>query len=418
MRWSNRDDEKLEALLRGESDTRLGAALTELRDHRTEPSEALRERVRVIAADVEERERKPVRKPLLHRRYRFRLAHVAAAAAAVLVVTVAMSGILALGNATDDERSGGALSAEPQAPPDAAAGGGENRDAPSPPAEVRSEEDRADSLDAEGKESLRRAAAPPPPPPAFAPRPGGGTGGGGVPQVAAPLPSTNRAQDYSAQIRLHVDNHDELSEAVQSAIRSTRQLGGYVTYVDYGTSGSRDGTAELAVRVPVGRVQTAVARFSELGTILEQQTEIVDLQGRIDRITRDIQERRDRIAKLEAELKDPTLSETERNRLETRLVRAKRGLANATGNRAGVLRQSRFAKLDLAFTTEKRTEPAAPPSELRRTLEDAVGILAAELAIGLFVLIVAAPILLVVWLAWRAVRLTRRLAGDRLLEAS
>ena len=400
MRWSDRnDDDNLEALLRGDGGTKLGAALTELREHKTEPPEALRERVRAIAADTEKRVWTPQRKPPLYRRYRFRLAHVAAAAAAVLVVTVAMNGILALSNATDDESGGGgALTAGAQAPPDAVERARSNPDARNPRADPAADAERA----------KLRSATPPPP---------GSAGGFPTPAPQrAPVPSRNRAQDYSAQIKLHVADHDELSEAVQSAIRSTRQLGGYVTYVDYGTSGSKDGNAELAVRVPVGRVQTAVARFSELGTILQQQTEIVDLQGRIDRITRDIQQRRDRIAKLEAELKDPTLSETERDRLEARLVRAKRGLANAAGERAGVIRQSRFAKLDLAFTTEKREEPAPPPSELRKTLDDAVGILAAELGVLLYLLIAGAPFIALAVLAWIGARAVRRGANERVLE--
>jgi hypothetical protein len=274
-------------------------------------------------------------------------------------------------------------------------------------------------------------AAPPSPPMPLASSPGGG--GGGAPQTpsfgpvdsperraatekAAPLPSTTRAQDYSASIKLHVADHDELSEAVQSAIRSTRQLGGYVTYVDYGTSGRKDGEAALAVRVPVGRVQAAVARFSQLGTILEQQTEVVDLQAQIDRITRDIQRRRDRIAKLEAELKDPTLSDVERNRLEARIVQAKRGLANAQRSRAGVLRQSRYAKLDLAFTTDKRKEPAPPPSDLEKTIDDAAGILAAELGVLLYVLIAGAPFIALALLAWLGARAARRASSQRVLE--
>jgi Domain of unknown function (DUF4349) len=287
----------------------------------------------------------------------------------------------------------------------------------------------------EAQTSAGPPAAPPPPPMPLAPSPGGGGGGGGgaaAPQVpmakpplalraraadkAAPAPSTSRAQDYSADIKLHVADHDELSDAVQSAIRTTRQLGGYVTYVDYGTSGQKDGEATLAVRVPVGRVQTAVARFSQLGTILEQQTEIVDLQGKVDRITRDIQQRRDRIAKLEAQLKDPTLSDAQRNRLEARLVQAKRGLANAQRDRAGVLRQSRYAKLDLAFTTEKRNEPAPPPSDLRKTIDDAAGILAAELGVLLYVLIAGAPLIALALLAWLGARAARRAASQRVLE--
>jgi hypothetical protein len=412
MRWSDRNEDNLEALLRDEGETKLGAALTELREHKTEPSDALRERVRTIAADAEERAWTPETKPPLHRRYRFRLAHVAAAAAAILVVTVAMNGILALSNATDDKSGGALLVGGPQG---------------APSSEERSREQRnpwatpQDDAEAGTPDLNATPPASPPPPPAKRAMPrksavGGRTLAPSTPEGVAPLPSPSRAQDYSARIRLHVGNHDELSQAVQSAIRSTRRLGGYVTYVDYGTSGSKDGEATLAVRVPVGRVQTAVAKFSELGTILEQQTEIVDLQARIDRITRDVQGRRDRIAKLEAELKDPTLSDAQRNRLEARIVQAKRGLANATRQRAGVLRQSRFAKLDLAFTTEKRSEPAPPPSDLRQMLDDAAGILATELGILLYILIAGAPFIVLAALAWLGARALRRGANDRVLE--
>ena len=170
------------------------------------------------------------------------------------------------------------------------------------------------------------------------------------------------------------------------------------------------------MRVPVGRVQTAIARFSELGTILEQQTEVRDLQGQVDRITRDIQARRDRIAKLEAELKDPTLSERERDRLEARLVQAKRGLATATRNRAAVRRQASFAKLELAFTTEESNEPVPPPSDLRRTFDDALGVLAAELGVLLYVLIAGAPFIVLAILAVLGARALRRGANARVLE--
>jgi Domain of unknown function (DUF4349) len=399
MRWSDRNEDNLEALLRGEGETKLGAALTELREHKTEPSDALRERVRTIAAREAEPERR--RLPILGG-YRPSFAHAAALGAAVLLTAVAIP-IATMDRGSNETASSGAVT-----------------DARAPGTDRQSSGE--ESASAENGAAPNAPQAPPPPPMALAPSPGGG---GGVvsdfralrsAERAAPLPSTKRAQDYSASIKLHVADHDELSEAVQSAIRSTRQLGGYVTYVDYGTSGTKDGEATLAVRVPVGRVQTAVARFSQLGTILEQQTEIVDLQGRIDRITRDIQQRRDRIAKLEAELKDPTLSNAERSRIEAKIVQAKRGLANAERGRAGVLRQSRFAKLDLAFTTEKREEPAAPPGDLQKTLEDAAGILAAELGVLLFVLIAGAPFIALALLAWFGARAMRRNAGRRVLE--
>jgi hypothetical protein len=407
MRWSNRHDDNLDALLRGEG--KLGAAVTELREHRPEPPEGLRERVQTIAAEEGRGDRRRTRARFV--RYRVSPARLGALAAAVLVVSVAIPAVVTVA------REG--------------AGAGSSDEAVAP---ATTTDDLATPPDAPKVDQARRAMRPPAspsPPPVFAPSPGGGGPGSAAPtrrqaesgfeaprMRVAPLPSQTRAQDYSARIKLHVDGHDELSEAVQNAIRTTRRLGGYVTYVDYGTSGREDGAAELAVRIPVGRVQAAVAAFSELGTILEQKTEIVDLQGRIDRITREIQLRRDRIAKLEAELKDPTLSETERNRLEARLVQAKRGLAKTTQERAGVIRQSRFAKLDLAFTTVDEREAPPPPGRVDRMLDDAVGVLLAELAIVLFALIVAAPLLLIAALGWLGARALRRASNDRLLEAS
>lgn len=403
MRWSDRnDDDNLKALLRGEDAGRLGSALAELREKAPETPAALRERVRALAA--EERRAEPTRRPRF-RVYRPSFAQAGALAAAMLLIAVAIPIATMSGDDPSSETSSDAGSAVTLTGARDASSEAKRR---FPPSAANPDEEQA------SPPPSRRALAPPaPPPPAAAP---GGGFAAPAQDKSAPLPSTSRAQDYSAQIKLHVADHDELSEAVQSAIRSTRQLGGYVTHVDYGTSGEKDGEATLSVRVPVGRVQNAVARFSELGTILEQQTEIVDLQGQIDRITREIQGRRDRIAKLEAELKDPTLTDAERDRLEARLVQAKRGLANATRDRAGVLRQSRYAKLDLAFTTEQRNEPAPPPSELRRTLDDAAGILAAELGILLFILIVGAPFVVLIGLAWLAARALRRGAAQRVLE--
>jgi Domain of unknown function (DUF4349) len=391
MRWSNRnDDDNLDSLLRRDDGGRLGSALVELQEKAPPAPPALRERISELAAG--EARETPLRRPRLARR--LSPAYAGAALAAVLAVAVAIPAIAAFtGDGTSSEAGDAVV---------AGVGPPVQRDDAQPP-----------------PRSVQPGGAPllvsPPPPPQAAEGAGGGFP---VPKArqGAPVPSTTRAQDYSSRIKLHVDGHEKLSEAVQSAIRSTRQLGGYVTYVDYGTSGKRDGGAELSVRVPVGRVQTAVARFSQLGTILEQQTEIRDLQGQIDRITRDIQARRDRIAKLEAELKDPTLGKAERDRLEARLVRAKRGLANAMRGRAGVLRQSRYAKLDLAFTTAEPKEAAPPPSGLKRALDDAAGILASELAVLLYVLIAGAPFILLAALAVIGVRALRRGANTRVLE--
>ena len=74
---------------------------------------------------------------------------------------------------------------------------------------------------------------------------------------------------------------EDLSAATQSAVRTTRRLGGYVAGADYST-GSDSGDSRLALRVPVQNVQTAIARFTDLGTIVSQHISVADLQEHFD----------------------------------------------------------------------------------------------------------------------------------------
>ena len=76
---------------------------------------------------------------------------------------------------------------------------------------------------------------------------------------------------------------NDLSGATQSAVRTTRRLGGFVAGADYAT-GSKDGNSRLALRVPVANLQKAIASFTQLGTILSQHISVADLQAGLDRL--------------------------------------------------------------------------------------------------------------------------------------
>ena len=234
--------------------------------------------------------------------------------------------------------------------------------------------------------------------------------------ASAVPPAQQRAQQYHAALRLRVATLDALSRRTQQAIRATRGWGGYVVSVDYNIP-AREGDARLVLRVPVQRVQRAVQLFSELGTILAQDVSIRDVQGRLDRYTREILARRERIAKLRAQLAQPGRSEAERRTLEVRIARAQRRIAALRAERAGLARQARFATVSLTLTTR---DPAAVSEEdegrIEAAVRDAGGILAKELAFALYALIVAAPFLALAAAALLAGRATRRRADERLLE--
>jgi hypothetical protein len=220
------------------------------------------------------------------------------------------------------------------------------------------------------------------------------------PSPEAVIPGTNRAQDVQAYLTVLVDGTDDLSATTQRALRTTRRLGGYVVNAQYGTPEPSEGTAELRVRIPVSRVQAAVVQFSELGRILAQQVQISDLQQPLDELTR-------RIRRLERRA---------RNAQGAELARIKREIAVLRRQRVEVNRRAAFATVGLDLTTHEPEKKVVPPGRLERAIDDATGVLTAELAIGAYALIVAAPILLLFAAGFAATRAYRRFADQRLLE--
>jgi hypothetical protein len=206
--------------------------------------------------------------------------------------------------------------------------------------------------------------------------------------AATPTPSATRAQDVQADLRILVDDPSDLSAATQRALRTTRRLGGYLVTVNYGTPEPSEGTATIRVRVPRSRVQAAIVQFSGLGRILAQQTQITDLQQQLDELTRQL-----RRAKGD-------------KRRTTRLRR----------ERAAIERRAAYATVDLALTTREPKAAPATPSRFDRAVDDATGVLTAELAIGAYILIVLSPLLLLLAAGLATTRAYRRYADQRLLE--
>ncbi len=219
-------------------------------------------------------------------------------------------------------------------------------------------------------------------------------------EAATPAPSTNRAQDYNATLLLLVDGTDELSGTTQRALRTTRRLGGYLVSVNYATPEAGEGTAALRLRIPVSRVQAAIVSFSGLGRILSQETRISDLQQPIDELTR-------RIRRLERDA--AKARGAERTRLLAQIASLRR-------QRTETNRQAAFATVNLDLTTHAPEEPAPAPGRLGRALDDAVGILLAELVIAAYALIVASPFLMLLIAGFFGNRAYRRSADQRLLE--
>jgi hypothetical protein len=220
-------------------------------------------------------------------------------------------------------------------------------------------------------------------------------------------------------MRIRLEDVDELSEATVRAMRIARRLGGYVVSVEYETPRSDHGDSYLTLRVPVVRAQRAIMRFSSLGTVLGQNIRIMDVQPRVDALERRIVELRGRIGAIDARLRSPALGEAERARLEFRRGDLVRTLREATRARASTIRRAQFATMALTLTTaEPDKKESPPPGRVERMLGDAGAVLVKEAAWMLYVLVVAAPFVLLAALAIWGLRTVKRLADRRLLESS
>ena len=233
----------------------------------------------------------------------------------------------------------------------------------------------------------------------------GGTGG------TRPSPGAPPLQDYNASMRLRVQDAAALDHATKRAMRDTRALGGFVASIDFGTRPEEQGMQASSSACLWPKVQEAVARYTELGTIVSQQVKINDLQPQADRLAQSATELQRRIAELVAKSRRSGLTVDERIQLEN----ARRDLQSITGRRSRLVREASYATVTLELTTAKAAEKQEDPGAFRTFWDDASKILGTELIWLLYALVVAGPFVLLAILAFFAERSRRRRSADSLL---
>jgi ribosomal protein L29 len=245
-----------------------------------------------------------------------------------------------------------------------------------------------------------------------APQPKDADAFAGAPQTA--LSDTARAQEWDVSLELAVRDNRALSDASAEAIRTTRALGGFVVSSNVATQGS-GGRADLVLRIPQRRVQDAIARFSELGTITGQQVTVQDRQADLDRLAKRIDSLRIQLAEVRTQLAQGGLSEVDRLRLELRRQRLQGELNQQTRQRTGIANEVALAEFSLALQT-RRAAAVAGDSRIDGAVGDALELLSVAAAVGLFLLIVLAPLAGIAALLFLVRRSLRRREEERLLD--
>jgi len=343
--------------------------LNEIRASKPVAPSALRDRVRALSAA------EPAREPFLAR-FRWRQLMVVAPVTLVL----ALSAATVIGLTRDD-----------------VGGGGNDRIASSGAGEAATTNPTFRALQTPTQpEALKGLAAPP----------ATADSSGAVP------PAVGQLQRYEAELRLRVDDVEALSGATKSAQRIALSHGGSIASLQYEAPSEGIGSAQITLRVPISKVQSAMTQLSALGTIVGQRYGIEDLQVQADTLESQIEATQRQIAGILSQLESPTLSDANRAVLKSRLANSRAKLKGLREGLAGTRAEAKTATIYLSLTTEK-IEPGAVGGG---PLDNVKDVLAWE-AIGLlYFVVVAGPFILVGFLVWLALRLRRRQVNTRLLE--
>jgi hypothetical protein len=243
---------------------------------------------------------------------------------------------------------------------------------------------------------------------------GGATSGKTLAPATLP-PDQGRLQHYDVSLSLRVRDQDALSKATNDAMRLARGFGGFVAGVEYSSAENTRGDAALTLRVPIGKVDQAIARFSKLGTIRDQHVSIQDLQATVSAQNGAILDTRKSIATLHEKLQDGSLPAARRLELQHRLATQESRLKALLGERGGTVREGRLATVSLAFTTAKRHAGVHHPGRIGRAAHDAVTLLARLGAGAVYVAILLGPLVALALVLLVIGRALRRRGESRLL---
>jgi hypothetical protein len=348
--------------------------LHELRAARPVASSALRERVRALSAQ------EPVREPFLARLGLFHWRRLVLVAPATVAVALVAAGVIGLTRGDVGELGGGA---------DEQAAVGLSESAP-PTATF--------DTDTKAAAPERQARTPPI---------ASDASGGAVPPAAGQL------QRYEAELRLRVDDVEALSSATKRAQRIALAHGGSVASLQYDAPAEGVGAAQITLRIPTTKVQSALAELSALGTIVGQRYGIDDLQQQADTLQREIEATQRRIAAILEQLESPNLSDADRAVLRSRLSNSRAELTRLRQGLSSTRAEARTATIYLTLTTEE-IEPGAVGGGSR--LDGVKEVLAWEAIALLYAAVVLGPFILVGLLVWLVLRLRRRQVEARLLE--
>ena len=251
-----------------------------------------------------------------------------------------------------------------------------------------------------------------------------------VPLAAAPaLPATppvpspssdgaKRSVERGANLRLATTPR-RLDDVSGRVVRVTDSVGGFVRGSAVDSRPGVGGGATFELQIPVTRLQTALARLSQIAAVRSRTESSLDVTEQVtfarNRVVALRAERRALLRQLEAA---PSFDETARLRERLRSIEAR--LAQAKTQRAQLRQRTAYSPVSVEIVTERPRggDSATGPWTPDDALDDAGRVLQIAAGVAVIALAVLLPLGLLAALAWPFARVARRRWREQGLDGS
>jgi len=249
-----------------------------------------------------------------------------------------------------------------------------------------------------------------------------------TPSAAAPSSSTTpdaargfaRKVERGVQLTLRVGG-GQLEDTADGVVRTTQQLGGYVSTSQVSARGS-GGSADFTLRIPTAKLDQAIAQLSKLGHVARLDQSSQDITGAFVSVADQLKDARaERKALLRALGKATTASQI--SALKQRIAINRSTIAAEKGRLDGLRRRADLATVQLSVVASGKANVVAPgkgddswsPGDAAK---DAVRVLEVIAGGALVALAVLIPLALLLALLGLAARTTRRHRREHALDAA
>jgi len=239
------------------------------------------------------------------------------------------------------------------------------------------------------------------------------------PAIAQPVPATRRRVERAAQLTVAVPVR-ALQRTVDDVAAVADRLGGFVATSDV-AAGGRSGEADFDLRVPVGRLDEALAAISRLGHVRARSSQVRDVTASYASARGRLHDAQAGRAALLRALARAT-TQPEIDSLRARLAIARREIDTARAALHTVRRRAALARVAVTVLGVRSHGAAAaagsPPWTPARALHTAVRVLATAAGVAIVALAAALPPLVLALLGALGWRWATRRRRERALDTS